>query len=97
MKTLSKLIQIVTLGLFLPVLAYAGFSGGGGGGSYITPQSEQQIPPSNSTSVNIPVVSSVSITTIQTAAISLFAIVAVLFTYGISAVKPKGKKKQVGW
>ena len=32
MKTLSKLIQIVTLGLFLPVLAYAGFSGGGGGG-----------------------------------------------------------------
>ena len=37
MKTLSKLIQIVTLGLFLPVLAYAGFSGGGGGGGGSTP------------------------------------------------------------
>lgn len=38
MKTIRKLIQIVTLGLFLPVLAYAGFSGGGGGGgSYTLP------------------------------------------------------------
>ena len=37
MKTLSKLIQIVALGLFLPVLAYAGFSGGGGGGGGTTP------------------------------------------------------------
>lgn len=37
MKTLSKLIQIVTLGLFLPVLAYAGFSGGGSVTSNTTP------------------------------------------------------------
>ncbi len=38
MKTIAKLIQIVVIGLFLPVVAWAGFSGGGGGGgSYTLP------------------------------------------------------------